>query len=608
MSPCIQQNARPGGSTSLTSGAKSRSRLALFLLVTSLALGAWLRLSALDRKSISHPEMYVPGIHLAEGTSEPAQRLTLAAVLTGTFSSDTHPPGFYLFVWPWTKVFGTGLKAIRLPSALLGTACIPLLFWLGSLIGRKYAGAIASALLAFHGYHVLWSRVARMFALASFLGLLATVLLLLIVNQRAPRRLCMVLYTLVILAGVSTHVFFWALFAAHIAWCLLKAAMQPGALPDICRLQLLSLITGTPLIAFAAYQSANTVATLSDELGFFWWHFSSFAFLFPNQQSGIFPEAPAGVLAEPGFWLARAFLLLLALGLLFLGLRSVAVQQTSEPATKALPASQQAGSWSVVWILSALAATLAIVLFILMTRALPADRVNPTLRLTKILAASPLLCAAASIWLQRRWPSRRELRPGFWGDLLRGNQALVVILATVPAGLVSLVSLVRPFLNQRGMLFVGPYMLLVIAFGITALPRRVSVFAPLVIILAGAYGLSLHAYAPKTVDPTDYTQFAVSLQSQARSGDLIFVRKAWYATPILYYLPPERYHIAARNFSKECLQHPKSRIWTVLLHETDVQPEIQQALAGYQVKAVIEAPDARAALYEPADRQASSNP
>src|SRR5215469_14148132 len=106
-----------------------------------ILLGAGLRLSTLDKRSITHPEMYVPGIRLPAGISEPAERLTITSILTGTFSSDTHPPGYYLVMFPWTRVVGTSLRAIRLPSALLGIACIPLLYVLGVLIGRPGAGA-----------------------------------------------------------------------------------------------------------------------------------------------------------------------------------------------------------------------------------------------------------------------------------------------------------------------------------------------------------------------------------------------------------------------------------------------------------------------------------
>jgi uncharacterized membrane protein len=143
----------------------------LSLVVLSVLLGGWLRLSGLGARSVTHPEMYVPGIPLPAGISEPAERLTLTQVITGTLSSDTHPPGYYILMLPWTRVFGTSLQSMRLPSALLGIACIPLLYALGVLLGRPLSGAVAATFLALSGYHIFWSQVARMFALGCFLGL-----------------------------------------------------------------------------------------------------------------------------------------------------------------------------------------------------------------------------------------------------------------------------------------------------------------------------------------------------------------------------------------------------------------------------------------------------
>src|SRR5205814_2220859 len=154
----------------------------------------------------------------------------------------------------------TSLPAIRLPSAILGTACIPLLYGLGVLSVGPEAGAAAAAMLAFDGYQVFWSRVARMFVPACFLGLASTLLLLWITGNPERRRYWIAIYVILILAGVATHVFFWTLFLTQMIWTFVNAR-QYRALPDICRAQLLALLAGCPLLAMAAYQSGTTVAT-----------------------------------------------------------------------------------------------------------------------------------------------------------------------------------------------------------------------------------------------------------------------------------------------------------------------------------------------------------
>jgi len=254
-------------------------------------LGASLRLHNLGEKSVTHVEMYVPGIRLPHGISFPEERLTMVKVLTGTLNSDTHPPAYYMLMWAWTRCFGTSAWSIRLPSALLGTACIPIVFWLGMLTRQEAAGWIAAALVAVNGHQVFWSQVARMFTLACCLGLLATILLLRIAKKSHVSWSLQVLYVAVLLSGLCSHIFFWLILAAHMFWTLLNAWSQRQALPDAARLQFLALILGSPLLAFSAYQNGNTLASLSNNFLVYAREYLQFGFVFPllGYSSGVFP-------------------------------------------------------------------------------------------------------------------------------------------------------------------------------------------------------------------------------------------------------------------------------------------------------------------------------
>src|SRR5580693_7261021 len=154
--------------------------LSLLILGAALLLGTGLRLHHLRERSMTHVEMFVPGIPLAEELSIPKPRMTLWAVITNTLSSDTHPPGFYVVMWAVTKLFGSGTLAIRLPSVLFGVASIGLVFWLGVLIGQRVPAGVAAAFLAFNGYHIIWSQTGRMYSMLCFVGLVTTVILLLL--------------------------------------------------------------------------------------------------------------------------------------------------------------------------------------------------------------------------------------------------------------------------------------------------------------------------------------------------------------------------------------------------------------------------------------------
>ena len=369
------------------------------LVFASLVGGAWLRLSGLEARSITHPEMYVPNIPLPEGLSEPAQRTTAAKILTGTFSSDTHPPGYYLLMLPWTRAAGTSLQAIRLPSALLGTACVPLVFAVGALAGAPLSGAVAAGLLAFNGYHIFWSQVGRMFALACFLGLLANLLLLWIARSASRRRILLAAYVAVVLAGLATHVFFWGLFATGLVWAFANN-LGKRELPDLCRVQLLAFILGSPLIAFAVYQSGTTVAELSANALVFLGDFLSFAFVLPTPRSGFFPVA-VPFTGSVAFTTARAALVILAVALLVAGLRRL----WGEPSKKILFTAPSGGRrlWTAVWWIAAVAATLKIAAFVYMTRLLPPEYIHDTIRGTMALSVLPGLLALFATLLDRNW-------------------------------------------------------------------------------------------------------------------------------------------------------------------------------------------------------------
>ena len=188
--------------------------------------------------------MYVPGIRLPHEISVPEERLTLLKTVTSTLNSDTHPPFYYILMWAWTRCFGTSAWSMRLPSALLGTACIPLVFWLGVVTRQTTAGWIAATLMAVNGHQVFWSQVARMFTLACCLGLLATILLLRIAKQDcAPRSLHASLCSGAP-AGTLHPYILLAHLAAHIMWTLLNAWSQRQPMPGAARLQFLALILG----------------------------------------------------------------------------------------------------------------------------------------------------------------------------------------------------------------------------------------------------------------------------------------------------------------------------------------------------------------------------
>ena len=99
---------------------------------------------------------------------------------------DIHPPGYYLLLHLWTRLFGPGVGSVRLLSVLIGTATVPLLYLAGKrlpdrrgpllylagkrLLGRSGALLVAVALLALSPFHIYYSQEVRMYGLVTLLG------------------------------------------------------------------------------------------------------------------------------------------------------------------------------------------------------------------------------------------------------------------------------------------------------------------------------------------------------------------------------------------------------------------------------------------------------
>src|SRR5260221_13706296 len=104
----------------------------VILLGMVIVLGGWLRLNNLDGRTIRQGQIFVPGIALPAGVSDPHAMLTLGDTLSGLMW-DVHPPTWFVGMLFWTKAFGTSLFGIRLPSVLFGTLAILLTYWVAPL-------------------------------------------------------------------------------------------------------------------------------------------------------------------------------------------------------------------------------------------------------------------------------------------------------------------------------------------------------------------------------------------------------------------------------------------------------------------------------------------
>jgi mannosyltransferase len=153
-----------GGISQRGEGAWGRALAQWWPLAALVVLAAALRLSTLDLQSFWYDEAYVP-VHTLHAS--------LAATLRSVEHRENTPPLWYVLIWGWSRIFGTGEVALRLPSALAGTATVAVAWGIGQqLVGRRAAIATA-ALVATNPLFVWYSQEARAYGLFVFLAALA---------------------------------------------------------------------------------------------------------------------------------------------------------------------------------------------------------------------------------------------------------------------------------------------------------------------------------------------------------------------------------------------------------------------------------------------------
>jgi len=176
-------------------------KLVRAVLIGLLLLAFGLRVWRLDAQSLWYDEAVSAEV-AAQGLVE----------LTRWTADDIQPPLYYYLLAGWTRVAGRSEWALRLPSAIFGTATVALLWALAQrLFGRKdpaHVAAIGVVLLAaVSPLYVYYGQEARMYTQLTFFGALAGYALLRAVPAWGSAVTWWATFVLAGLAALYTHYF-----------------------------------------------------------------------------------------------------------------------------------------------------------------------------------------------------------------------------------------------------------------------------------------------------------------------------------------------------------------------------------------------------------------
>lgn len=566
------REARAARVTDATPARATHGLLWLLPPLLLMAGAAWVRLDDLGVRSLSHPEIYAPGIPLPPDISEPPPRIGLYETVSWHFHDEPHPQGYYLLMWGWTRLFGTGVAALRLPSVLFGVAAIWMIYLLASESYDRPTGWIAAGLLAFNGLHLSWSQTARMYALAVFLALASTLWLLRLLRAERHRG-GESLYVVTTFLLLFTQMYGWLILGGQMLWTLLHRRRFPGDLTRVLQLQALAIMLGAPLWAHAIYRARPSPLDRAS-LEYVVQYLSFGMLLQPDLHADPVGRMPAWVV-----YLTLAVALVALVASLRRRVPADASPAAPLPVRRLLPPA--AGMSAIVLALALIAyrrnlwmAGAALVPWIAL--ALP-----ELLRRLPVSAPGPARSA--------RWP---------------GAASPFVVLGLAPFALLFALSAVHPMLGPRLVLLFVPFLLVAYAAGLRRLFRRPVFAVALLLLLAVLHGVSVVRFRNMDV-PRDYKGLGRAINARLQRGDLLFVpERSWIVTPLFYYLEAGPDALVARDFRERLQAGPVRRVWLVEYPGAPPAPEMLEALRDYRRVDEIAVHRGKALLYVTPDTRA----
>jgi mannosyltransferase len=184
-------------------------------LAALLVLAAALRFSTLGLQSLWYDEAFGP-VHLFHPS--------LIATLEGIPRTENTPPLWYILEWAVIRVAGDGAVALRVLSALAGTATVAVAWAIGRELSGRRAAILTAGLVAFSPLFVWYSQEARAYALYTFL--VAVALWCFLRAERAPGRRRMAAFAAASALALLTHYFAVFLVVPMALWLVLAGSRE----------------------------------------------------------------------------------------------------------------------------------------------------------------------------------------------------------------------------------------------------------------------------------------------------------------------------------------------------------------------------------------------
>lgn len=141
---------------------------------------------------------------------------------------DTAPPGYYLALAAWVRIFGTSERAVRSLSALFFVAAGLVIFFAARSLFSTRVALLCLSIYTASPLAILTAQLGRMYAMLILLSAASTFLFVRIFFSEDKPRWAEILFVVVSALGLLTHLWFFFLFSSEaLCWALFSRFKQP---------------------------------------------------------------------------------------------------------------------------------------------------------------------------------------------------------------------------------------------------------------------------------------------------------------------------------------------------------------------------------------------
>lgn len=167
----------------------------VWVLGVLIAVAAVIRIITIDNQSL----------WMDEALTAYEAHLPFGAMINTVAHVETTPPLYFVLVWIWAHLFGTGEVALRSISTLAGIAIVPVAYLAGRELVSRWVGVLTAAFVTLNPFLIWYSQEARSYMLLATLS--AASFLFFIRARRDPSRSNLGWWAVFSSLAVMTHFF-----------------------------------------------------------------------------------------------------------------------------------------------------------------------------------------------------------------------------------------------------------------------------------------------------------------------------------------------------------------------------------------------------------------